>query len=216
MYGNKNGVQGRDSTIVFSNNQVVDNYDGANFFRVYLTAAGNRFQRNLKEGLRLRESTSTLTENLMDGNRFGVMIADTFHSSFNRNVISANSEIGVSLKNSDNLEVSGNFFTNNGINGLNIQESGATVRGNLFAGNGERGIGILSFTGLLTGNNFTTNGLYAIDYEGTADLAAPTTGGAELSLRRLSATNGLIRNGAGLDMIRQASAHHISWPLNEI
>lgn len=217
MYGNKSGVQGRDSTIVFSKNQVVGNYDGANFFRVHLTAAGNRFQRNQKEGLRLRESTSTLTENLVDGNRFGVMVADTYHSSFSRNVISANSEIGVSLKNSDNLEVTGNFFTSNGVNGLNIQETRATVQGNLFAGNGDRGIGILSFSGLLTGNNFTANGLYAIDYEGTQDLAAPNNwwGGAApekvIGDKRIDPKRGRVGHDPASSV-----AHPIRWPLNEV
>lgn len=217
IYGNKNGVQGRDSTIVFNNNQVVGNYDGANFFRVNLTADGNRFQRNLKEGLRLRESTSTITENFVDGNRFGVMVADTFRSSFSRNVISANSEFGVSLKNSDNLELSGNFFTGNGINGLNIQESSATVRGNLFAGNGERGIGILSFSGYLTGNNFTANGLYAVDYEGTSDLVAQDNWWGEVNPekvigdKRIDPKRGRVKTDP-----KSAVPHAIIWPLNEV
>ena len=217
IYGNKSGLQGRDSTIVFNNNQVADNYDGANFFRVNLTAEGNRFLRNQKEGLRLRESTSAITGNLVDANRFGVMIADTYRSSFSRNVISANSEFGVSLKNSDNLELSGNFFTGNGINGLNIQDSSATVRGNLFAGNGERGIGILSFSGYLTGNNFMKNGLYAVDYEGTADLAAPDNwwGVAKpeqvIGDRRIDPRRGRVTADPA-SSVPQA----ITWPLNEI
>src|SRR6185369_7189300 len=82
-------------------------------------------------------------------------------------------EVGISLRNIDNLEVSGNFLTANGFNGMNLQEARVTVRGNLFAGNGERGIGILAFTGDLSSNNFASNGLYAVDYEGTTDLAAP-------------------------------------------
>lgn len=217
LYGNKNGVQGRDSTVVFNKNQVFGNHDGVNFFRVHLSAVGNRFQGNLKEGVRLRESTSTLDENLVDGNRFGVMVSDTFRGSFSRNVISANSEIGVSLKNSDNLELSGNFFTHNGINGLNIQETRATVRGNLFAGNGERGIGILSFTGLLSGNNFTTNGLYALDYEGTADLAAPDNwwGGAVpekvIGDKRVDAKRGRVVHDPA-----RSEPQSIRWPLSEV
>lgn len=217
LYGNKSGVQGRDSSIIFNNNSVSGNYDGANFFRAYLTAEGNRFQRNLKEGLRLRESTSTLTKNLMDGNRFGVMVADTFSSSISSNVISANNEIGISLKNSDNLELSGNFFTNNGINGLNIQDSRATVRANLFAGNGERGIGILSFTGLLAGNNFTENGLYAIDYEGAADLAAQANWwgdadpGKVIGDKRIDPKRGRVEHNPASSLPLP-----ISWPLSEL
>ncbi len=214
FYGNKNGVQGRDSTIVFSKNQVIGNYDGANFFRVLLTAGGNRFQQNLKEGLRLRESTSTLTENLVDGNRFGVMVADTYHSSFTSNVMSANHEIGLSLKSSDNLELSGNFFTNNGINGLNIQETRAVIRGNLFAGNGERGIGILSFNGLLSGNNFTANGLYAVDYEGGADLSAHgnwwdmATPDKVIGDKRIDPKRGRVAYDSA-----SIVPHSVSWPL---
>jgi hypothetical protein len=217
LYNNRSGVQGRDSTVVFSGNQISNNYDGANFFRVHLTALGNRFYRNRKEGLRLRESTAAMTENLVEGNRFGMMVADTFQGSFSRNVISNNVEVGISLKNTDNLEVSGNFITGNGINGLNIQETRATVSGNLFAGNGEMGVGILSFTGVLRGNNFASNGLFALDYEGTADLPAPDNwwGGVPpekvICDKLADPKRGKVEHAPA-----SPAPHQIAWPLREV
>ncbi|HEY3309016.1 MAG TPA: right-handed parallel beta-helix repeat-containing protein [Desulfuromonadaceae bacterium] len=217
LYANKSGIQGRDSAIIFSDNQVSGNYDGANFFRVHLTAQGNRFVGNIKEGLRLRDSTAVLTKNLVAGNRFGVMVADTVQGGFSHNVISANSEIGFSLKNVDNLELSGNFFTSNGFNGLNIQETRATVQGNLFAGNGQRGIGILSFTGLLGANNFSANGLFAIDYEGTADLTAPDNWwGGDAPEKVIGDKQLDPRRGRLTATSVSQTPHHIVWPLQDI
>lgn len=217
LYGNRSGIQGRDSTIVFRANQVVDNYDGANFFRVHLTGRGNSFCRNLKDGLRLRESTAILTENLLAGNRFGLMVADTFQGSFSRNVISGNSEIGISLRNVDNLEVSGNFLTANGINGMNIQEARATVRGNLFAGNGERGIGIQSFAGSLSNNTFVANGLFAVDYEGTADLEAPDNWWGSASPEQVIGDKRIDPKRGRLGYAPASTApHRIAWPLGEV
>ena len=217
LYNNKSGIQGRDSAIVFSGNQVSGNYDGANFFRVHLTAEGNRFTGNIKEGLRLRESTTVLTGNLVSGNRFGLMVADTVQGSFSRNVFSTNSEIGFSLKNVDNVELSGNFFTSNGFNGLNIQEARATVQGNLFAGNGQRGIGMLSFSGLLGDNNFSDNGLFAIDYEGAADLAAPGNWwGGEAPEKVIGDKRLDPRRGRLTATSASQAAHRIVWPLQDI
>jgi len=217
LYGNRSGIQGRDSTIAFTDNHVSDNYDGANFFRVHLTAGNNRFFRNRKEGLRLRESTVDLTGNLMDGNRFGLMVADTYQGRFSRNVISGNIEVGISLKNVDNLEVSGNFLTNNGFNGMNIQETRATVSGNLFAGNGERGIGILSFSGLLSNNNFSSNGLYAVEYEGTDDLAAPDNWWGSALPEQVIGDRRVDPKRGRLGYATASSVpHQITWPLREV
>ena len=66
----------------------------------------------------------------------------------------------------------GNIVAANGFNGLNIQESRAIIRGNQISDNGERGIGVQSFDGEITGNNFIKNRLYAIDLEGSQDVAA--------------------------------------------
>jgi parallel beta-helix repeat protein len=100
------------------------------------------------------------------------MIADMFYGDYSRNSITNNLEVGISLKNADNVEVAGNIVAGNGFNGLNIQESRAVIRGNQISDNGERGIGVQSFDGEITGNNFIKNHLYAIDLEGSQDVAA--------------------------------------------
>jgi hypothetical protein len=172
IYGNKSGVQGRDSDVTLTDNVISANNIGANFFRVNLTARVNRVTSNGKEGMRIREGVSSLQENLIDGNRFGLMIADMFYGDYSRNSITNNLEVGISLKNADNVEVVGNIVAANGFNGLNIQESRAAIKGNQISDNGERGIGVQSFDGEITENNFTKNRLYAIDLEGPQDVAA--------------------------------------------
>jgi hypothetical protein len=183
LLNNKSGVQGRDSDVVFSNNVVYGNYVGANFYRTTLTALSNTIIGNLKEGMRVREGVSTLRENLIDGNRQGLMLADMFYGDYSRNSITNNMETGLSLKNVDNIEVSGNVIARNGLNGVNIQESRANISGNLISDNAERGIGVQSFSGVISGNNIAGNGLYAIDLDGPGDVSAPSNwwGGADLA-----------------------------------
>src|SRR5512133_418651 len=173
LSANKSGVQGRDSDLTFTNNILHDNYVGANLFRTTLVASGNRVIGNWKEGWRIREGVSTLQENLIEGNRQGLMLADMFYGSYSRNVVSNNMETGLALKNADNLEVTGNVIAGNGINGLNIQDTRALIKGNQISDNGERGIGVQSFNGLITENNLANNGRYAIDLDGSGDVAAP-------------------------------------------
>lgn len=172
IHGNKSGVQGRDSDVTLTDNVISANNMGANFFRTNLTARGNRITANGKEGLRIREGVSSLQENLIDGNRFGLMVADMFYGDYSRNSVTNNLEVGISLKNADNVEVAGNIVAGNGFNGLNIQESRANIKGNQISDNGERGIGVQSFDGEITGNNFIKNRLYAIDLDGSHDVAA--------------------------------------------
>lgn len=173
LYGNKSGVQGRDSDLTFSGNTLQNNYVGANFYRTTMTAIGNRIVGNWKEGLRIREGVATVQENLIDSNRQGLMLADMFYGSYNHNSFTNNLETGLAVKNADNIEVSENVIASNGINGLNVQDSRFLVKGNQITDNAERGIGVQSFNGLITGNNFSANGMYAIDLDGTADVAAP-------------------------------------------
>jgi nitrous oxidase accessory protein NosD len=155
-----------------SGNIVSNNHMGGNFFRSSLQIRQNKFLGNLKEGLRLREGATVMEENLVDGNRYGVMIADTFAGRFTRNVVTNNAEIGLSVKNADNIEVSANFVAANGLNGVSVQDVRAEIRGNQIAENGERGIGILTFTGVISGNNFMDNRLFAIDHEGRNEVDA--------------------------------------------
>ncbi len=173
LYGNKSGVQGRDSDLLFTTNTLQNNYVGANFFRTTISANGNRIVNNWKEGLRIREGVSTLRENLIDGNRQGLLLADMFYGSYNSNSFTNNIETGLAVRNADNIEVSDNAIASNGITGLNVQDSRFLVKGNQITDNAERGIGVQSFDGLITENNLAANGIYAIDLDGSGNLAAP-------------------------------------------
>jgi hypothetical protein len=174
LYANKSGVQGRDSDLTFDGNVLHNNYVGANFYRTTLTARGNKIIGNLKEGWRIREGVSTLEGNLVDGNRYGLTLADMFYGEYVRNSFTNNLETGLALKNADNIEVSGNVIARNGINGLNVQDSRALVKGNMISDNAVRGIGVQSFSGLITDNNLMGNGQYAIDLDGVGDVSAPS------------------------------------------
>jgi parallel beta-helix repeat protein len=101
------------------------------------------------------------------------MVNDSFFGRFNNNVISNNFQTGVSLKDSDNVELNGNFIQGNGFDGINILASGAVIRNNHISENGEKGIGIQSFNGTITGNTIAKNGLYAVENESSADIPAP-------------------------------------------
>ncbi|MBI5203473.1 MAG: right-handed parallel beta-helix repeat-containing protein [Nitrospirae bacterium] len=173
IYGNKNGLQARDSEIILADNYIYNNYSGANVFRANIIARGNRIMNNLREGLRVREGLPVAEENLIDGNRYGLMASDAVYGKFSRNIISNNLESGISLKGTDNIEVSENFIQGNGFNGINIQDSRAVIKGNHISGNGERGMGIISFDGIITENNIIRNGIYAIDLEGGMNISAP-------------------------------------------
>jgi len=166
LYGNKSGIQARDSKVVFMNNYIHNNYYGANFFRVNLVARSNNILSNLGEGMRIREGEPTVEKNLMNGNRYGLFVLDSFYGRFNGNVITNNAESGISLKNDDNLEISGNYLQGNGFHGINIQDSRATIKGNSISGNGERGIKMVSFDGVITENNFIKNGVFALGLDG--------------------------------------------------
>lgn len=166
LYGNKSGLQARDSKVVFMNNYVYNNTYGANFFRVNLLAQGNIMLNNLGEGLKIREGVPTVERNLINGNRYGLLVIDCYYGSFNGNVITNNAESGISLKENDNIEISGNYLQGNGFHGINIQDSRAKISRNNISGNGERGIKMVSFDGTITENNFIKNGIYALGIDG--------------------------------------------------
>jgi nitrous oxidase accessory protein NosD len=217
LYGNKSGIQGRNSTVTMWDNIISGNYLGGNFFRSNLLVKGNRFVGNLKEGLRLREGAAVVEENLFDGNRYGLMVADTFAGRFTRNVVTGNAEVGFSIKNADNIDFSFNYLAGNGFNGMNLQEARADIHGNQFAANGERGIGILSFTGTITDNNFLGNGLYAIDHEGKNRIDASRNwwGNADPEAVILDGRDDPVRGKVLAVEPRKQPAPFV-WPLGEI
>jgi parallel beta-helix repeat protein len=173
IFNNKSGIKARDSEIFLTGNYIFNNINGVNFFRTNLTAKNNSIMNNLNEGFKIREGMSVVQENLIDCNRFGLMINDSFFGKFMGNVVSNNYETGIALKNSDNVDLSENFIQGSGFNGINILSSGALIKGNHISENGERGIGIQSFAGAITENNIIKNGLYAIENESNSEISAP-------------------------------------------
>ncbi len=172
FYNNKSGVQARDSEVVFEHNEIINNQNGANFFRLDLKAHHNVFASNEHDGLRVREGVARIEDNLMIGNRFGLLVADANYTEVQRNFIASNQEGGLALRNSDHLRISGNAIQNNGINGIIIRESRGIISGNSIAANGERGIAIVSYSGSITQNNIFANSLYGIGLEGSSDIDA--------------------------------------------
>lgn len=172
LYNNKSGLQCRDSDVTLTRNRLFDNIIGANLYRLNLQARDNTFANNRWDGLRIREGAATVEQNLMTGNRFGLQVADAVFGRFSRNLMAANIENGLALRNTDNIETNANAIIGNGVNGLIIRESRGAVTGNYIADNGERGIGIQSFIGQINANTIMDNGLYGIGLEGKDDIAA--------------------------------------------
>ncbi len=217
FYENKGGIQARDSEIMFTKNIIYNNYYGANFFRAVVKASDNKILNNLNEGMRIREGLPSVEENLIDGNRHGLMVSEAMRGELDRNVITHNLESGISLKGTDNLEVKQNFIQGNGLNGINIQDSGAVITGNDIAGNGEMGIGIVSFEGIITRNNFMKNGTYAIGVENSTNISAPMNwfGKVDVSQMIFDKDDEPRRGKVDLYPLKERP-FVFAWPLNDI
>ncbi len=182
IYDNKSSIRARDSEIKFINNRIFDNYFGPEIFRITGEFRGNTIAGNYLDGLRVREGALDIENNEITGNRNGLTVAYSVYSNYSGNVIADNLETGITLIGTDTVEVSGNFISRNGVNGINLQNSRALIQGNHIVENGERGIGISSYLGVISGNNFSGNKLYAIDLDGKGDISAPGNwwGGADI------------------------------------
>lgn len=183
FYHNKSAVQARDSEVYFNNNEVFANVNGVNFFRQNLTGHDNIFANNQWDGLRIREGEAVIERNVMAGNRFGLRVANAVFGRFSHNLLAANLENGLLLRNTDSLTVSANAILNNGLNGISLRDTRGEISGNLVAGNGERGIGVRSFSGMIKGNNIVANGVYAMGLAGSRNVRAAGNwwGGADMS-----------------------------------
>ena len=172
FYDNRSGAQARDSEVVFAYNELISNRIGANFFRLDLQAHHNVFANNEQDGLRIREGATLIEDNLMLGNRFGLLVADANYTEIQRNFIGSNLEGGLALRNSDHFRVTGNAVQYNGINGIIIRESRGIISGITVAANGVRGFAIESDSGTISQNNIFANGMYGIGLEGSGDIEA--------------------------------------------
>jgi parallel beta-helix repeat protein len=113
------------------------------------------------------------------------MVVDSVYGTFAQNVISHNIESGISLKGTDNIEISGNVVQGNGLYGMSILDSSAFIQGNLISDNRERGIGIQSFHGIITANNILRNGLYSLGLDGETDVSAGGNGWGGEDLKKI-------------------------------
>ena len=217
FYGNKSALQARDSDIQFLDNVVSRNHTGMNLLRNSITVRDSVITDNEQEGLRVREGLPIVERNLLDGNRHGLMISDAVYGSFSRNVITRNMESGISLRNTDSIEISGNAVQENGLNGINLQDSSASIQGNLISDNGERGIGVQSFQGIITGNNILKNGLYNLGIDGAADVRAPMNWWGEEDIRRtIFDREDDPSKGSALYEPRPESPVLFPWPLKTV
>lgn len=217
FHANKSGIQARDSEVELRGNDLFDNWSGANFFRSKIVARSNRLVDNRLDGLRIREGTSVVEENLLAGNRYGLLMADAVYGKVSRNHLAANSETGILLRNCDQLEISNNVMAQNGINGMSIQDSRVLIRKNLITENGERGVGVLSFSGVITENNIADNGRYAIGLDGETDVSAPDNWWGEGDLEAaIYDRHDEERLGEVLFSPRRETAVSFPWPLKTI
>lgn len=214
---NISAIQARDSQITFRDNQVFDNIFGANFFRAHLAVEGNRFAGNLDFGLKVREGYPSITGNVFDHNRFGLMFSDTTYGSVAGNLMARNSETGMSVRTGINLEITDNFVQANGVSGISLREAAALVRGNHIAEQGERGVGVVSFQGQITGNSFSANRLYAIAAEDGADVAAPGNwyDGADMAQALFDKSDDPGRGRIDYAPVAE-NAPPIAWPLENV
>lgn len=217
IFNNKSGIKARDSEIVFKRNRIFNNINGVNFFRASLTAEENEIRNNINNGMRIREGMTTVQNNLFDCNRFGLKINNSYFGKFIRNVISNNYETGISLRESDNVDLDNNFIQGSGFNGINILSSGAVIKGNHISENGERGIGIQSFTGKITGNTIIKNELYAIENASPSDISAPLNwfGGDDPSKALYDKDDEPERGKINYSLLERAPAAY-EWPLKTI
>ncbi len=217
FFHNSSAVQARDSEVEFIANRILDNVNGANFFRLNLKAGGNVFANNLLNGLRIREGTSLISNNRISANRFGMTIVNCYSARFRANVITGNLEAGISCRRVDNIEIIGNFISANGIDGLRMVDSRAMISGNLINANGARGLRLDRFSGIITGNNIVLNRRYQVGVDGpvAVDARGNWWGGGDLDQEIY---DGHDRGGVG--MVDTSSPLDtpvvITWPLGDI
>ncbi len=173
FHDNSSAIQARDSDLSIRASRVFANLAGVNLFRVRLDAARSIIANNMRSGLRIREGTARIENNLIAANRTGISISDLYSGSFTANVVHANLETGILCRRSDGISINGNIITRNRGDGVRFMDARAQASGNLIAANGWQGVRAERFSGVLQNNNITANQGYAAGIEGGMDLDAP-------------------------------------------
>ena len=114
-------------------------------------ASGSRIERN-------KVSTSA---------RNGIVVKNTGKSIINGNYTFKNKERGLLLKKCESADVTDNFASGNGINGieLNVKSNNSRVQGNICGSNKKSGLRIAGCDGsTVDGNSFRSNKFYAAEF----------------------------------------------------
>lgn len=173
IFDNKSGVWAGDSELQFTGNTVFDNIHGAEFVGTSLAAEDNILRNNMNGAFAVSSGSTIIRDNFIDCNRVGLKISDTYFGQFSRNIIINSFEKGVVLKDSDNIDLDGNFIQRSGFDGINVLSSGGIIQKNHISINGEHGIALKSFTGNIIGNLIAGNRGFAVENESGMDILAP-------------------------------------------
>lgn len=97
----------------------------------------------------------------------GIVVKNTGKSIINGNYTFKNKERGLLLKKCESADVTDNFVSGNGMNGieLNVKSNNSRVQGNICGSNKKSGLRIASCDGItVDGNSFRSNKLYAAEF----------------------------------------------------
>lgn len=140
---NLNGMQFRDSQVLLEDTIVADNAWGVRCVYSEVELRRCRIERNLVNGVNLRDSTIVAAGNAFVGNRRGIYLQRSRGT------------------------VEGNTVLDSSEHGIFLEDSDCRVLGNDIHGNGRSGVRWVNSRGLLQGNNLSGNGAYAMVNDGT-------------------------------------------------
>lgn len=92
---------------------------------------------NQREGVRVREGVPSISLNRFEANRFGLLGMDLPSGILAENVFAGNGETGLELRNTENLAVTRNSFSGNGLADMTLQDVRGRVADNLVTGTEE-------------------------------------------------------------------------------
>jgi len=180
---NFNGLQFRDSTVSIRDCRISNNYWGVRGVYTTLDMSNCTIEKNLINGLNLRDSEVVLSGNRVNDNRRGVYLQRS-SGRVDDNLITGNSEHGIFLEDSD-----------------------VVVEKNLVSGNGRAGFRVLDSTAAIVDNDIIANDEYGLINDGTQDLRIVGNWWGTVDVDALAA---LIRDGADRDGVGRV---HLEQPL---
>lgn len=171
LAGNRNGLQFRDSQVVLRDLTVNDGYWGVRGVQSQVDIDGCRIEKNLVNGINLRDCRFTIGDSVVTGNRRGLYLQRS------------------------QGRVAGSRFEGNSEHGILLEQTDGEVSGNRIAGNGRSGIKCVETPVRISGNQIVANGEYALSNDGAAAVAAPSNWWGTTDTGQLAR---LVRDGADL------------------